>query len=259
MAGSVFWKGYLKLSLVSCPVVLTPAVTESSKLRFVTVNRKTGHRAVTQLVDAETGKPVAEQDEARGYARGEGDMVVIEDEELDSIALESTRTLDIETFVPKDRIPWLWYDKPHWMAPNDKVGEEAFAVIRSAMEATKTVGIARLVLYRRERAVMVVPRGKGMIVWTLRYADEVREAEPPASAEAPDAKTSRMLTKLIRDRTQDWSADMVPDPVKHRLEKIIAAKKRGKKAAKPKKAEATPSNVVNIVDALKASLKDAKK
>lgn len=114
MAGHVFRKGYLKLSLVSCQVVMTPATTEASKLRFVTVNRATGHRAVTRLVDAETGKAVREQDEAKGYARGEEDMILIADDELDAIALESTRTLDIETFVPQDRIPWLWYDRPHW-------------------------------------------------------------------------------------------------------------------------------------------------
>ena len=119
--------------------------------------------------------------------RGEDDYLVLEDDELESVALESTRTIDIDMFVPADSIEWIWFDKPHYLMPDDPVGEEAFAVIREAMRATNTVGISRVVLYRRERAVMLEPRGKGIVLWTLRYGDEVRDAA--ASFEnAPDEK-----------------------------------------------------------------------
>ncbi|MGO4840366.1 Ku protein, partial [Rhizobiaceae sp. 2RAB30] len=152
-----FWKGYLKLSLVTCPVAMTPATSESEKVRFHTLNRKTNSRVVSQYVDAVSGKPVAEEDEAKGYQRGEDEYVLLEDEELDAVGLESTRTIDIDMFVAADSIGWIWYDKPHYLTPDDPVGEEAFSVIRDAMASTKTVGISRLVLYRRERAVLLVP------------------------------------------------------------------------------------------------------
>jgi DNA end-binding protein Ku len=155
MAPRSFWKGYLKLSLVTCPVAMTPATSETEKVRFRTLNRATGNRVVSRYVDGETGKPVDEDDEVKGYERGENEYVMLEDDELDSVALDSTRTIDIEMFVPRESIEWIWYDTPHYLTPNDPVGEEAFAVIREAMAATGTVGISRLVLYRRERAVML--------------------------------------------------------------------------------------------------------
>ena len=175
MAPRIFWKGFLKLSLVTCPVAMMPAITQGEKVRFHTLNRTTGHRVESRYVDAETNKPVDEDDEVKGYERGENDYVMLEDDELESIALESTRTIDIDMFVPKETIDWIWYDRPHYLTPDDPVGEEAFSVIRDAMAVTGTVGISRLVLYRRERAVMLEPRDRGIVVWTLRYGDEVRD------------------------------------------------------------------------------------
>ncbi|TIT61569.1 MAG: Ku protein, partial [Mesorhizobium sp.] len=148
MAPRPFWKGYLKLSLVTCPVAMTPATTESEKVRFHTLNRKSGHRVVSQYVDAVNGKPVAEDDEVKGYQRGEDEYVLLEDDEIDAVALESTRTIDIDMFVDADSIGWIWYDKPHYLTPDDPVGEEAFSVIRDAMQSTGKVGISRLVMYR---------------------------------------------------------------------------------------------------------------
>lgn len=144
---------------------MAPATTASEKVSFDTLNAKTGNRVASRYLDAVSQKPVRAQDEAKGYPRGENDYIVLEDDEIDSIALESTRTINIETFVPVEMIGWIWYDSPHFLSLSGKVGEEAFSVIREAMAASGTVGIARLVLYRRERAVMLVPRGKGIIVW----------------------------------------------------------------------------------------------
>lgn len=258
MAPRSFWKGYLKLSLVICPVALMPATSENEKVRFRTLNARTGNRVVSRYVDAVTGRPVAEEDEVKGYPRGEEDFVLLEEEELQAVALESGRTIDIEMFVPADSIGWIWYDRPHYLTPDDRVGEEAFLVIRDAMEATGTVGISRLVLYRRERAVMLEPRGKGIVLWTLRFGDEVRDAEAYfggiGEAEVEPALL-KLVTRLIDERTTDWSPDMAGDPVQAKLLDIISAKKKGRKPrAKPAPQEAAPGKVINIMDALKRSI-----
>lgn len=259
MAPRSFWKGYLKLSLVTCPVAMAPATSENEKVRFHTLNAKTGNRVVAQLVDSVSQKPVDEDDEVKGYERGENEYVMLEDDEIEAVALESTRTIDIDMFVPRDSIGWIWYDKPHYLTPNDPVGEEAFSVIRDAMAATQTVGISRLVMYRRERAVMLEPRGKGIVLWTLRYGDEVRsEADYFGALKdgKPDAKLMTLMKTLIEERTRPWEPSMVDDPVQDRLLEIIAAKKKGKKrvARTPAAAEPAPSNVINIMDALRRSI-----
>jgi len=259
MAPRSFWKGYLKLSLVTCPVAMMPATSEEEKVRFRTLNGKTGNPVVSRYVDAVTGKAVNEDDEVKGYPRGENDYVMLEDEEIEAVALESTRTIDIETFVPRETIAWIWYDTPHYLVPNDTVGEEAFSVIREAMAATGTVGISRLVLYRRERAVMLEPRGKGIVLWTLRYGDEVRNEEDYFSGlgkAKPEAKAFSLVKALIKERTKKWDPKMADDPVQDRLLDIIAAKKKGRKRpAKRKAPPPTAGNVVNIMDALRRSIK----
>ena len=259
MAPRSFWKGYLKLSLVTCPVAMLPATSENEKVRFHTLNAKTGNRVVSRYVDAVSGKPVAEDDEVKGYPRGEDDYVLLEDDELESVALESARTIDIGMFVPAESIGWIWFDKPHYLVPTDKVGEEAFSVIREAMAATGTVGISRVVLYRRERAVMVEPRDNGIVLWTLRYGDEVRREDDyfaKIGEEKVDSSLIKLVTRLIEDRTKEWTPEMASDPVQAKLLDIIAEKKKGRK--KPAKAKAAPvetsSNVVNIMDALKRSI-----
>ncbi|TIL90250.1 MAG: Ku protein [Mesorhizobium sp.] len=259
MAPRPFWKGYLKLSLVTCPVAMTPATTESEKVRFHTLNRKSGHRVVSQYVDAVSGKPVPDDDEVKGYQRGEDEYVLLEDDEIDAVALESTRTIDIDMFVDADSIGWIWYDKPHYLTPDDPVGEEAFSVIRDAMQSIGTVGISRLVMYRRERAVMLEPRGKGIVLWTLRYGEEVRDPEDyfgKIDDVKPDPKLMDMVSTLIDERTRQWDPAMTGDPVQARLLEIIASKKKGKKGpAKAKaKAEQPASNVINIMDALRNSI-----
>jgi len=258
MATQVYWKGYLKLSLVTCAVTMTPATTDSEKLKFHTLNRQTGHRVVSRYVDEVTGKVVRDEDEARGFARGEDDYVLLEDEDFDAVALDSTRTMNIETFVDRDSIGWIWRDRAYFLLPGDSVGAEAFAVIREAMAATKTVGIARLVLARRERAVMLEPRGAGIVVWSLRYGDEVRD---PAeyfeglSGDKPAATLMTLARRMIEERTKPWDARMVQDPVQDRVLEIIAAKKKGRKRpVKARTAEPAAGNVVSILDALKKSI-----
>ena len=264
MAPRPFWKGYLKLSLVTCPVALTAATGEEDKVRFHVLNRRTGNRILSESVDAETGRPVSEDNEVRGYARGEHDYVLLEDDELESIALESARTIDIETFVPADSIDWVWFDTPYYLTPDDPVGEEAYCVIRDAMRATATVGVSRLVLHRREQAVILKARDKGIVLWTLRFGDEVHDPGDYFSSigEAkPDPELMRLIGELIESRKKAWSPEMTVDPVQARLLEIIAAKRKGAtRRAKPAPEPApAPSNVINIMDALRRSVDAGKK
>ncbi len=259
MASRPFWKGYLKLSLVTCAVALTPAITENAKIRFHVLNRRTGNRVVSRYVDADDGDPVEEDDLVKGYPKSENEFVLLDDDELESLALESTRTIDIERFAPEDAIDWMWFDRAHYMTPNDKVGEEAFAVIREAMKATKTVALSRLVLYRRERPVMLKHSGNGIILWTLRYADEIRnsknyfdgivdvKADPPALV---------LVEKLIDKMSAPWSANLVRDPTQQKLQDMIAAKRKGQQVASKAADVARPTGkVIDIMDALRKSLK----
>src|SRR5690606_2275845 len=153
--------------------------------------------------------------------------ILIEDEELEAVALESTRTIAIEEFVPADSIDWVWYDTPYYLMPDDEVGQEAYAVIREAMHRTGVVGISRLVLSRRERAVLLEPRGKGVVLWTLRYGDEVRDADEVFAgikAQKPEPELLKLVETLIGNLTRNWDPEMVSDPVQAKLADIIAAK-----------------------------------
>ncbi|MBB2201323.1 non-homologous end joining protein Ku [Gluconacetobacter tumulisoli] len=258
-----FWKGYLKLSLVTCPVAMTPATTESEKVRFHTINRNTGHRLVSQYVDAQTGAPVEDDAQVMGYPRGEDGYVMLEDDELDAVALDSTHTIDIETFVPADSVGWIWYDAPHFLVPDDEIGEEAYRVIQAALVATGTVGISRLVMYRRERAVLLEARGKGIVLWTLHFGNEVRDAADYFADGGTDewnGPEMKLLRELIDRQKVPWAPEMVTDPVQERLLDIIEARKKARKRPRKSRVEIpAPGRIVNIMDALRASLESETK
>lgn len=263
---SAFWKGYLKLSLVTCAVELRPATSDSERVRFHTLNEKTGNRVISRYVDQQSQKPVRDQDQAKGFEKAEGGYIILEDDELEAVALDSTRTIDIDRFVPRDTIGWIWYDKPHFLTPADKVGAEAFAVIREAMDSAGVSGLARLVMYRRERAVLLEPRDKGIVLWTLRYGDEVRDEKDYFSAieaNKPEKKMLTMVRSLIKNKTEDWNEQLLTDPVQKNLKRMIAAKKKKTKPHAASKRQANPSgggNVIDIMEALRRSLeKDRKK
>jgi len=259
MAPRPFWKGYLKLSLVTCPVALTPATSEADKVRFHTLNRRTGNRIVSRYVDAVSGRPLDEGQEAKGYARDEASFVLLEDEELEAVRLESARTIDIESFIPVDAVDWVWYEQPYYLTPDDPVGEEAYCVIRDAMRSTGMIGVSRLVLSRRERAVLLKPRDDGLELWTLRYGDEVRDPRDIFAVirEARlDPALLNLVSQLIEERKTSFRPELVKDPVQERLLDLIEEKKKGKphRARRETEAEPTPSNVVNIMDALRRSV-----
>jgi DNA end-binding protein Ku len=256
MAPRPNWKGYLKLSLVSCSVALYSATSTSQRVRFNIINKKTGNRVHNQVVDAETEEPVEQDDRVKGYQIEKGQYVLVEDEELDEVALDSNHAIDIETFVPRSEVDELYLDESYYIAPNEKVGVEAFAVIREAMKKEDLVGIARVVLYRRERILMLQPRGKGLMATALRYRSEVRDEEDYFS-DIPEVKVSPEMLDLAIHILQSKKGHFDPDKFEDRYEgalvSLIKAKHTGKPI--PKLEEAKPSNVINLMDALKRSVK----
>jgi DNA end-binding protein Ku len=255
MAPRPNWKGYLKLSLVSCSVALYSATSTSQRIRFNIINRATGNRVHNQVVDAETEEPVEQEDRVKGYQVEKGRYVLVEDEELDEVALESTHTIDIESFVPRSEVDETYLDESYYIAPNDKVAYEAFAVIREAMKKEDLVGLARVVLYRRERILMLHPRGKGLMATALRYRDEVRDEEDYFS-DIPDVKIPAdmldLAVHILESKKTNFDPGRFEDRYEDALVALIKAKQAGKPA--PKLAETKPSNVINLMDALKRSV-----
>ncbi len=256
MAPRPSWKGYLKLSLVSCPVALYPTASSSEKVSFHMLNAETGNRLKQQYVDAETGDLVERDERVKGYEISKGDYLVVTDEELADVKIESSHTIDIERFVPKNEIDALYFDNNYFLAPDDKVGEEAFAVIREAMTKRGMVGIARVVLFGKERMIMLEPRSKGLVGTTLRYAYEVR-AEGAYFDEIPKVEISKELLDLASHIIDTKAGRFEPSGFKDRYQEAVVELIRAKQAGKPlqsDKGDAKPSNVVNLMDALRRSL-----
>ena len=256
MAPRSNWKGYLKLSLVSAAIAIYPATSSSEKVRFNTLNRATGNRLKRQMIDSETGDVVASEDQVKGYAVGKDQYVIVEDEELSSIAIESTRTVDIERFVPKIAIDDRYRDTPYYLAPEDQVGQEAFAVIRDAMKKKKMVGIARVVMARRERIMMLEPFGKGLMGTTLLYPYEIR-GEETVFEEIPDLKLPDQMVGLAEEIIDRMTGKFEPEKFEDRYENAMIELIRSKQAGLPTKVEKAPAraaNVVNLMDALRRSV-----
>jgi DNA end-binding protein Ku len=256
MAPRANWKGYLKLSLVSCAVSLYPASSSSSRVSFNTINRKTGNRVKRQLVDAETGDVVEDEDQVKGYPVTKDSYVLVEDEELEAIRIESTHTLDIEKFVSRTEIDPRYLEAPYYIAPNERVAEEAFAVIRDAMRDKEVVGLGRVVIARRERIMMLEPLGKGILGTVLRYAYEVR-GENAYFEDIPELKIPDELKDMAQVIIDRKEGHFIPAEFNDRYEDQIVGLIRSKEAGAPVKPAtdvARPSNVVSILDALRKSI-----
>ena len=256
MAPRPNWKGFLKLSLVSCSVAMYSATSTSQRVRFNIINRKTGNRIHNEVVDAETGDAVDQEDRVKGFQYEKGQYVLVEDEELDNVALDSTHTIDIEEFVPMSEVDRIYLDESYYIVPQDEVAQEAFAVIREAMEKEELAGLARVVVYRRERLLLLRPRGKGLLATSLRYKNEVRE-EKSYFDEIENIKVPADMLKLAVHILDSKRGHFKPEKFEDRYEDaliaIIKAKQAGKKP--PTLAEAKPSNVINLMDALRRSAK----
>ncbi|HTR12688.1 MAG TPA: Ku protein [Roseiarcus sp.] len=255
MAPRASWKGYLKLSLVSCAVNLYPASSTSSRVSFTTINRKTGHKVKRQFVDAETGEVVESEDQAKGYPVGKDSYLLIEDDELDKIELESSHTIDIDKFVPRSGIDDRYLDTPYYIAPSERVAEEAFAIIRDAMREEKVVGLGRVVISRRERIMLLEPFGKGFLGTALRYGSEVR-SEDSYFEDIPEMKAPEELTELAHVIIERKAGHFDPKEFNDRYEDALVELIRAKEAGAPLRApeQARPGNVVNLMEALKKSV-----
>ncbi len=256
MAPRPAWKGYLKLSLVSCAVELTGATSQSERVSFRIINRKTGNTVRRQYVDSVTGKPVSDDDEVKGYEIGDDEYLLVEEDEIEAVQIESSHTLSIESFVDRADIPQIYFDTPYYVTPADEVSEEAFAVIREAMAKQRKAGIARIVLYRRERPVMIEPFDSGLLLTTLRYDKTVRKPEEVFDGlgkQKSDPELVALATHIIEKKEAAFDPSGFDDRYEDALLELIRAKQKGRKPPVVQAAE-RPANVVNLFDALKRSL-----
>jgi Ku protein len=252
-----YWKGSLKLSLVSCPVVLYPATTSVDKTRFHMINRETGNRLKQQMVDSETGDVVESDQKGRGYELKKGEYVEVEKDELEAVQIESNHTIDIDSFVPRDEIDERYINNPYYIAPDGKAGIDAFAVIRDAMKDKGRVALARIVLTNREHIIAIEPWGKGLLGITLRYPYEVRD-EDDYFDDIKSTKISKDMVELASHILDSKAAHFDPSKFKDEYETALKSLVRRKAAGKPVKAaerEEKPDNVISLMDALKQSLK----
>jgi Ku protein len=252
-----YWKGSLKLSLVSCPVLLYPASTASEKTRFHMINKETGNRLKQQMVDSETGDIVESDQKGRGYELKKGEYVEIEKEELEAVQIDSNHTIDIDSFVPRDEIDKRYLNNPYYIAPDGKAGIDAFAVIRDAMKDKDRVALARIVLTNREHVIAIEPFGKGLLGTTLRYPYELRDADDYFSG-IKSPKISKDMIELavhiLDSKAAHFDPSKFKDEYETALKTLVKRKAAGKPLPKPA-AEEKPDNVVSLMDALKQSLK----
>jgi len=256
MAPRAYWKGYLKLSLVSCPIALYPAASSSERVSFNRINKKTGNRLKQQLVDAESGEPVDKEDIGRGYEIGKGQYLQVEDAEIEKIQIPSTRTIEIDSFVPRAEIDDRYIDSPYYIAPTDQVGQEAFAVIRDAIREKQMVALGRVMVARREHVVMLEALDKGLLATTLRYAYEVRD--PAAYFEdIPDLKLPdemrQLAAHIVDSKASHFDPSKFVDHYETALVELLRAKQAGRVVEAPRDQPA-PDRVINLMDALRASI-----
>jgi len=255
MAPRPTWKGYLKLSLVSCPVAMYTATSTSSRIRLHIINRETGNRIRTQAIDSETGDVVDTENKVKGYELNNGKYVLLEEDELDEVALESTHTLAIETFVARDEVDEIYLDESFYIVPDGETAYEAFAVIREAMKKTDMVGLGRVVMHRRERLLMLEPREKGLKATALRYKPEVRD-EDTYFDQIPATKVPGDMLQLAEHILKQKKGHFDPEKFEDRYEGALSALIKAKRAGKepPAPPEPKTSNVINLMDALRRSV-----
>jgi DNA end-binding protein Ku len=248
------WRGHLRLSLVSCPVALYTATNPRGDVHFNLINPKTNNRIRMVTTDPDTG-PIERSELARGYEVDKGQYILLTDEEIHSVKLESTKTIDIERFIDEDDIDRIYWDNPYYLAPDGKMAQEAFAVIREAMERAGQIALGRIVLSTRERLLALEPRGKGLLATSLRTKDEVRDAHEvfaAIDAAKPDAGMIAIAEKIIEQKKSEFDPARFNDRYEEALRALIDQKLKGHKPVAA--AEPEDTNVVDLMSALRASL-----
>jgi DNA end-binding protein Ku len=256
MAPRANWKGFLRLSLVTCPIALFPATSESEKISFNQINRKTGHRIKYQKVDADTGEEVSSEDIVKGYKVDTDSYLEVTKDELENIALESTRTIDIDQFVPRSEIDDLYLVRPYYIVPDGKVGHDAYAVIRETIRSLDKVALGRVVLTNREHIISLEARDNGLMGTLLRYPYEVRNSTEYFD-DIQDVKITKDMLELAKHIVDQKSGHFDPskfeDHYEDALQDLLNRKQKGQPIARVE--TRSTGNVVNLMDALRASLK----
>jgi DNA end-binding protein Ku len=254
MAYRPTWQGHLKLSLVTCPVALYTAVNSGGDVHFNLINPKTNNRIKMITTDPDTG-PIDRADLVKGYEVSKGEYILLTNDEINAVKLESTKTIDIERFVAEDEIDRLYWDNPYFLAPDGKLAQEAFGVIRTAMEKSGQIALGRVVIGTRERILALEPRGKGILAYTIRTDAEVRKADEifdSISDKAADPAMISIAEKIIEQQEGPFDPSQFVDRYEEALKQLIEDKKKGHKPAKVDEPEDT--NVVDLMAALRASL-----
>jgi DNA end-binding protein Ku len=256
MAPRANWKGFLRLSLVTCPVALFPATSDSEKISFNQVNRNTGHRIKYMKVDADTGEEVSSEDIMKGYKVDTDTYIEITRDELDAIALESTRTIEIDQFVPKSEIDELYLVRPYYIVPDGKVGHDAYAVIRETIRSLDKVALARVVLTNREHVIALEARDNGLMGMLLRYPYEVRDAGEYFD-DIQDVKITKDMLDLAKHIVQQKSGHFEPEKFEDHYEAALTELINRKRSGESIKAPSKPvsgDNVISLMDALRRSV-----
>ena len=234
MAPRPNWKGFLKLSLVSCGVAMYPATSTSQRIRFNIINKATGNRIRNEVVDAETGEPVESEDRVKGYKVEKGEYVLLEDDELDNVALESTHTIDIDEFIPMADVDRIYLDESYYIVPQDEVAQEAFAVIREAMRKEDLAGLARVVVYRRERLLLLRPRGKGTAGHDIALQERSARRRSLFRRHSRRPRCRRICSSWRRISSSTKKGKFDPAKFEDRyetaLKELVKAKQAGRKA-----------------------------
>jgi DNA end-binding protein Ku len=254
MAYRPTWQGHLKLSLVTCPVALYTAISSGGDIHFNLINPKTNNRIKMITTDPETG-PIDRSDLVKGYEVSKGEYILLTNDEINSVKLESTKTIDIERFIDQTEIDRLYWDTPYFLAPDGKLAQEAFGVIRTAMETSGQIALGRVVIGTRERILALEPRGKGILAYTIRTDAEVRKANEifdSISDKAADPAMISIAEKIIEQKDGPFDPSQFVDRYEEALKALIEDKKRGRAPAKV--AEPEDTNVVDLMSALRASL-----
>jgi DNA end-binding protein Ku len=256
VAPRAYWKGYLKLSLVSCPIALYPATSSREKIGFRQLHKQTGNRIRYKKVDEDTGREVANEDIVKGYEVAKGEYIEIEPDELEAVEIESRRVIEIDQFVPKKDIDDLYLENPYYIVPDGEVGQQAFAVIREAIRKESMVALGKVVFTSREHVIALEARGKGMMGVTLRFPYEVRDEEDYFTDIENEKVPKDMLdlaTHILQTKKGKFEPETFEDRYEEALRRLIRKKQKGETIERPK--EHAPSNVINLMDALKASVK----
>ena len=259
MAPRAYWKGYLKLSLVSCPIAIFPATSEREKISFHQLNKKTGHRIRYQKVDADTGAEVPADQIVKGYEVSKGEYIEVEPEELEAVAIDSKRMIEIDTFVPRDEIDDLYLNNPYYVVPDGEVGQQAFAVIREAIRKEGMVALGKVVFTSREHVMLLEPRGKGLVGVTLRFPYEVRKEEDYFDDVADEKVPKDMLelaTHIVETKKSHFQPEKFDDRYEDALKDLLDKKQHGKKIERP--TERAPAKVINLMDALRRSVESGR-